>query len=254
MFGQIIVYDQHIFSLIHKMLCHCCSCIRRNILKRRTVTCCGRYHDRIIQCIIVLQCIYDFCNSRSLLSNRHINTDQIFSLLIQDCIQGNGCLSCLTISDDQLSLSASDREHRINRKDSCLHRHTDRFSVNDSRRLLLDRAVIICFDLTLSVDRSPQCIDNSSYIFISNRYTGLFSCTSYFCSFFDICVPSKKNDSDFIFLNILYHSFQTRIEGNNLSIHCVINPINSRNSVTYSNDCSHFAVFAHTVKIFYLFF
>ena len=39
------------------------------------------------------------------------NTDHIFSFLIQNGIGGYGCLSCLAVTDDQLTLTSSDWNH-----------------------------------------------------------------------------------------------------------------------------------------------
>ena len=72
-----------------------------------------------------LQCIYNFGNCRCFLSDCNIDTDYIFAFLIQNCVQSNGCLSRLTVSNDQLTLSTTDRKHCIDGKNTGFHRDTD---------------------------------------------------------------------------------------------------------------------------------
>ena len=85
-----------------------------------------------------------------------------------------------------LSLSTSDREHGINRKDTCFKRNAYRLTFNDSRCLILYRTVSVGFDLTLSVDRCSKSIYDPSDITLSYRNTCLFTCTAHFCALFNL--------------------------------------------------------------------
>ena len=180
-----------------------------------------------------LQCIYYLCHRRRFLSDRNIDADHIFSFLVQDRVHCNRRLSRLTVSDDQLSLSAADREHCINRQDTGLHRNADRLSVNDPRSFLLDRAVTICFDLSSSVNRLAECIDDSSYICFTDRYAGFLSCAGYFRTLTDLRITSEKDTSDLIFADILDHSLKPGLECDDLSVHGVVDAIDRGDPVTY---------------------
>ena len=178
--GKIIINNQNIFPLIHKELCQGCSCIGNNILKRRTVTCCRGKYSCIFHCPVFFKSGNNLCNSRSLLSHCHINTDHIFSFLVQDCINSQRGFSCLSVANDQFTLSASDRKHGINRKDSCFKRNCYGFTVNDSRCRIFNRTILLLFDFSLSVYRSAKSIDNPSYKSVSNRNTCLSASSGYF--------------------------------------------------------------------------
>ena len=84
MFGQIIIYDQNIFSFVHEILCKCRSCIWSDILQGCSSHLLLRKHDGIIHGTVSFQCIHQFCNGRCLLSDCNINTDNILTLLVED--------------------------------------------------------------------------------------------------------------------------------------------------------------------------
>ena len=250
MFGQIIVNDKHVFSLIHKILCHGSSCIRCDVLQRSRITgsCC--YDDGIIHGTVFFQCRYNFCNCRCFLSNCNINTDDIFALLVDHCIGCNGCLTCLTVTDDQLSLSTANREHGIDGKDSCLHWYANRFTINDTRCFIFNRPVIIFLNVTLTIDRCSQCIDDSSDKFISNRNSGFLFGSCYLGSFLDPCITAEQNDTDLISSDILYHTFYAVLKDNDLTIHGLVNSIDSGNSVTNPDDMTNFPILRFKIVIF----
>ena len=203
---------------------------------------------------MLFQCGYNFCNCRCFLSNCDINTDDIFSLLVDHGIRCNGCLTCLTVTDDQLSLSTSDWEHRIDGKNSCLHWYADRFTIHDTRCFIFNRPVIIFFNIALSIDWSTQGIDDSSDKFISNRNSGFLFGSCYFGSFLDPCITAKQNDTDLIFSDILYHTFYAVLKDNDLTIHRLVNSIDSGNSVTNPDDMTNFPILRLKIVIFDFFF
>ena len=65
---------------------------------------------------MVAQCLHKVGNGRCFLTNRYINTIYWLALLVKvflinDCINSNGCFTCLTVANDKLTLATSDRNH-----------------------------------------------------------------------------------------------------------------------------------------------
>jgi hypothetical protein len=68
---------------------------------------------------LIFKYFHNVSNGRSLLSNSYVNAVKSLgivrvrviegSLLVDDSINGNSCLSSLSITDDQLSLTSSNR-------------------------------------------------------------------------------------------------------------------------------------------------
>ena len=153
MLWQIIIDNQHIFALIHKILCKAGSRIWRDILQRCRVARRCAYNNGVLHRSVFCQCIYNFSNRRRLLPDCHIYTDNVFALLINHRVGRYGCLSCLSVPDNQLSLSAPNRKHGVNRQNPCFQRLINRFSVYNARRIIFNRTILICLYCTLSVNR-----------------------------------------------------------------------------------------------------
>ena len=134
---------------------------------------------------MLFQCGYDFSNSGCLLTDGYIDTDHILALLVNNSICCDRSLTCLSVSYDKLTLSSSDWKHGINRQDSRLHRRVYRFTVYDSRCLLLDWTVVLLLDLAFAIDRLSKCIDDSSNKALTHRYSCLFLCSAHLSAFFN---------------------------------------------------------------------
>ena len=118
--GQVIVNDQRIPTGIAEILSDGSSCKRSKILQSGRVGSSSGNYDSVVQCSTLLQHVHDIGNSRTFLSHGYINTVNRFAcfvirFLIQDGIDGNGGLSRLTVADNQFTLSATDRNHGIDR-------------------------------------------------------------------------------------------------------------------------------------------
>ena len=112
--GQVIINNQGILTAVSEVFTHCCAGVRSNVLHSCRFGCRGGNDDGVIHCAVFFQFTYYVGDSRSLLTDSNINTDKVFTLLVDDGIDSNGCLTCLTVANDQFTLAASDWNHGIN--------------------------------------------------------------------------------------------------------------------------------------------
>ena len=201
-----------------------------------------------------LQSRYNLSYCRSFLSDCNIDTDYIFAFLVQNGIQCNRSLTCLSVTDDQLTLATADREHGVNRKNTCFQRNCYRFSVNNSRCRILYRTIPVCLDLTFTIDRRSQSVYDPSDKSVTYRHTCLLLSSCYLCSFFDPCIFTEQDTSDAVCTDILNHTFQTILKGYNLAIHSMINTMYRGDTISDGDDCSYFLVLADFVIILNFFF
>ena len=201
-----------------------------------------------------LQSRYDLSYCGSFLSDCNIDTDYIFAFLVQNGIQCNGSLTCLSVTDDQLTLATADREHGVNGKNTCFQRNCYRFSLNDPRCRILYRTIPVCLNLAFTIDRCSQSIYNPSDKSVTYRHTCLFLGSCHLCSFFDSCIFTEQDTSDAVCTDILNHTFQTILKGYNLAIHSMINTMYRGDTISYGDDCSYFLVLADFVIILNFFF
>ena len=117
---------------------------RRKILQGSRIGSGSGYHNRIIHRAFFAQYIYKTRHRRPFLSYSDIDTIYritclIIMALVDNGINRNGGLTCLAVADNQLTLPASDRYHRINRFQPCLQRLGNRLAEDYSRRFALQR-------------------------------------------------------------------------------------------------------------------
>lgn len=84
------------------------------------------------------------------------------SLLVEDGVDGDGGLSSLSISNDQLSLSSTDGNHGVDGLETGLHGLEDGSSGKNSRGLEGGSSSLNGVDRSLSVDGVSQSVEDSS--------------------------------------------------------------------------------------------
>src|SRR5208283_3064805 len=133
LFAKVIIYNQCMFFVVPEIFAYGASGIRCNILKRGRLARCCRNHDSMFHSAVKLKGLHHTRNARPFLAYGNIDANDIAALLVDYRIKGNRRLSCLAVTNDQLSLSPSNRDHRINCLYSCLERLPDRLPVNNAR-------------------------------------------------------------------------------------------------------------------------
>ncbi|MNI54192.1 hypothetical protein D3C73_1090790 [compost metagenome] len=88
-----------------------------------------------------------------LLADRNVNTFYAIALLVNDRINRNGGFTRLTVADDELALTATNWDHRVDRFDTGLHWLMYGFTCHNARSRGLNRTEGRCFDWTFAVYR-----------------------------------------------------------------------------------------------------
>ena len=113
---KVIVHNECRIATVAEVLAYGGSCERCVILHGSRVGSCSRYNDCVGHGAVLLEVLDKSGNGRSLLADGYIDTvyglaSLVETLLIDDCIDSDGSLTCLTVADDKLTLSTSDRNH-----------------------------------------------------------------------------------------------------------------------------------------------
>src|SRR5690606_38341411 len=107
-------------------------------------------------------------NGGSFLADCHIYTINrvtrfIKLFLVNNGIDANGRLPCLTVADNQLTLSASNRNHCVDSLDTRLERFFYRFAEDNPRRLAFQwHFVELTLNGALPIDRVTEHINNAA--------------------------------------------------------------------------------------------
>ena len=250
MLGQIIIYDEDILALIHEILSQCRTGIRCDVLQGcRIAGGCG-YDNSVIHGIVLLQGSYQLCNGGCLLTDGYIDTYHILTLLVQDGVDGDGGLTGLTVTDDQLTLSTTDGEHGIDCQNTGLHRYTYGLSVHDGRSRLLDGTIPLFLNGTCAVDGCSQSIHDPALESVTYGDTGSLTGTNDSGTLTDLGIMTEQDTSDLISADILYHSLDTGIEDNDLTVLGMVDTIDIGDTVTYPADGTDLMLLCLQVEIF----
>jgi len=117
--GQIVVDDKAMLSVVSEEFTDGATGIGSQELKRGGFGSSSGNNNGVSKGIVVFQDFHDVSNGRSLLTNSNVNTVKSLgcisiwviesSLLVDDSINSNGGLSGLSISNNEFSLTSSNR-------------------------------------------------------------------------------------------------------------------------------------------------
>src|SRR5690606_25914525 len=109
-------------------------------------------------------------HGRLLLTDRHVDADHVLPLLVDDRVDGHRGLAGLAVADDELALTAADRDHRVDRLEARLHGLVHRLALDDARRLDLDHAALGALERALAVDRLAERVHHPADEGLTDRH------------------------------------------------------------------------------------
>jgi hypothetical protein len=148
---------------------------RSDVLERSSLGGGGSNNDGVLHGVVLLKGLDQLGTSGSLLSDSDVDTVELLglivsivpSLLVEHGIKGNGGLSGLTITNDQLTLTTSNRNHGIDRLKTSLDWLVDGLARQDTRSLELRTALLSGLDWSLTIDWVSERINDTAEKFRS---------------------------------------------------------------------------------------
>ena len=248
MLTEVIVDDQDILSLVHEVLGEGGRRIRCDVLDRCRIGRGGRHDAGVLHRIVLLQVLDQRSNGRLLLTDGDIDTDTVLVGLVQDRIHRDGGLTGLTVADDQLTLSTTDREHRVDGEDTGLQRLIDRLTIDDARCRLLDGTVLVLMDRTEAVDRLTEGVYDTTEVVVGYRHTGHTTGTHTAAALAESGLVTEEDDTDAVPLDVLYHTLGAVIELDDLTIHGMIEAVHDGDTITDALDEADFLLLGLQVE------
>ena len=166
---QVVVDDERVLAVLHPVLPHRATGVRREVLEHRFVVGRRAHHDRVLQRAVLAQRLHDLRDGRTLLTDRDVDALHALTLLVQDRVDGDGRLAGLAVADDQLALTPPDGGHRVDGLDAGLQRLVHRLAPGDAGRLHLEPALLGLGDRALGVDRHTECVDDAAEQPVADR-------------------------------------------------------------------------------------
>mmetsp|Transcript_2822 Transcript_2822/g.4822 ORF Transcript_2822/g.4822 Transcript_2822/m.4822 type:complete len:302 (-) Transcript_2822:159-1064(-) len=246
---KIIVEDHSMLSVVTEVLTHSGSSVRSKELQRSGIGRSGGNNDAVLHGFLLVKLSDQLSDSGSLLSNSHVDTGKrlLLGLLVNDGINGDGSLSSLTITNDKLTLSTSDRDQGINSLQARKHRFGDRLSGDDSRRLDLGTRTLAVVKRRASVDRLSNSVNDTSQKLFADGNIHDSSRSLHGVSLENITIITKDHNSDVVLFQVQCHTTKPGREHNHLSCLDIGKSVDTGNTVSNRNYCSCFSVFCDIV-------
>ena len=167
--GEVVVDAECVLSLVQEVLAHRATRVGSDVLDRRRLVGGGGDDDRRVHCPGLLQGLHHLDHRGHPLPDRDVDADQVGILVVDDRVDRDRGLSGLAVADDQLALTAADRDHRVDRLEPGLHRLLNRLAMDDARSLELRAAGLAGVDVALVVERPSERIDEAAEQLLAHR-------------------------------------------------------------------------------------
>ena len=166
--GKVVIDHKRMPARVAEIFAYGCARKWCVVLHGRRVCCSCGNHYGVVHSALVAQGLDYIGYGGALLSHGNVDTIDRVSLevvlpLVDDGVDGEGRLSCLTVADNQLSLATANWNHGVHALDSGLERLVHRLAENHSRGLALEwHLAEIPFYLSQAVKRVAQRIDHAA--------------------------------------------------------------------------------------------
>ena len=246
--GEVVIDHEGIPSRVTEILPDRSSGKRGVILERGSLARRRYHHHGIVHRALRTKRLHYIGNSASLLSHSHIDTihrlsGEIIRTLVDDGVYGNGRLSGLTVTDDQLPLSPSDRNHRIDALEAGLQRLAHGLAENDSGSLALKRHLHeVAPDLPESVQRVAERVHHPSEYCLPHPDAGNPSGAPHHHTLLHGLRRTKKHRTHIVLLKVHRDTGHAALEVEQFARLGIFEPIYARNAVTDLQDLSYFII------------
>src|SRR5690606_22310400 len=119
-------------------------------------------------------------------------------LLVEDGVDRNSRLTGLTVTDDQLTLTATDGDHRVDGEDTRLHRAVYITAFNHAGGNALDVVERIGLDRALAVEWVTERVDDAANQAHTDRHRGDTAQRANFVAFLNGAVIAHDDDTDIV--------------------------------------------------------
>src|SRR5699024_6299971 len=157
-------------------------------------------------------------------------------LLVDDRVDTDSRLTGLTVTDEQLTLPATDRSHGVDRLDTGLEGFLDRRSLH--RRVVLESQVAPprAFDLALAVDGGAEGVHHAAHEVVTDRDREDLAGAAHLLALIDTGEVAQHHDTDLADLEVLGHTQRAVLELKQLVRHRRGKATDAGNTVTGVGD------------------
>src|SRR5438132_4923960 len=226
--------------VVQKIFAHRASAVRSEILQRRRLGSRRADDDGVLHRAVIFERLHHLRDCRFLLADGHVNANDAFALLIDDRVDGDRGLACLTVADDQLALTASDRNHRVDRFEAGLQRLFHRLTIDDARCDALDSVELRRLHRSLAVDWYAERIDHAADHRRADWNGHDLASTAHLVAFLDGLVFAEENAADVVLFEVERQADDVMRKLHELAGHDAIESVDARDPIADGDHRAHF--------------
>ena len=146
----------------------------------------------------------------ALLADRHIHAAHLLLgvaglpvlTLVEDGVDTHRGLAGLAVTDDQLTLAATDGRLRVDRLDAGLQRLTHTLALHHRGRLQLESTPLVGLDVAAAVDRLAQRVDHAAQEGVADRYREHLAGALDLLTLFDLLEVTEDHRADAVLVEV----------------------------------------------------
>ena len=201
--GEVVVYHQHIFALLHEFLADGAARVGRQVLQGRGVLRGGHDHDGVLHGSQGFQFVDDAGHQGLLLADGHVDTNHVPAhALAHDGVQRDGRLARLPVADDELPLAPADGNHGVNGLDARMHRRVHVLALHHPGGDALQRAVLLEPDGAFAVQGLSQGVDDAANQAFAHGHRGDAPCGIHPGAFPDALHGAHDDDAHVVLFQV----------------------------------------------------
>ena len=249
MLAQIVIDDEHILPLGHKILPHGRTGVGRDVLQGGRVAGGGRHNDGVVHGSMPLERIPHPGHRGRLLSNGHIDADHVLPFLVEDGVHRNGGLARLAVADEQLTLSPPNGDHGINGQDPGLKRGVHRLPGDHAAGLMLNGPGLCGADGPHSVQRLSQGVHDPAQHGLAHRHIGGAARAGHDAALPQAGLLSQQDAAHAVPGQVHDHALNTGLKLHQFAVHRPVQTLDLGNSVAYADNPADLLDLAHGLEI-----
>ena len=244
MLGEIVINHQGVLTFVAEIFAHRSTSIRRKIEQGSRVARTGRHDNRLIHHAFKFEAVNQARNLAELLANGNIDVDNARFLLglVNHRVDRNSGFTSLAVTNNQLTLTATNREHRIDAHHASHQRLMHRFTTHHTNGRALNEAARFGLNCGAAIEWLTKWTDHATKQFWADWHAQHLFFQRHFLASLDVTFVAEQHGADFVFHQVERKGFNHAVLGfdiDNFAVAHILQAVHPHHAVT---DANHDAI------------
>jgi len=244
--GQIVVDDKTVHTVVTEVLANSTTGVRGQELQGSSIGGGSGNNDSVLKGITLFKESDDVGDSGSLLTDGNVDTVEGLSLvtgvmggfLVKDGVNSDGGLASLSVANNELTLSTTNGNKRVDGLEAGLHGLVHRLTGDNTGGFELNSLALVAEDRALTVNRFTERIDDTAKHAGANWHIDDGTSAPHNISFLNFSIVAENDDTDVVSFEVKSHTLDTGVELNHFTSLDLLEAENSSNTITDGDDSS----------------